>query len=128
MALTARQQRRGGGATNTRRGSSAKQVPAPRSGSGSARPTGKSSSRPQVHDVDTSQAEHLLGAAHPTFNFDSAIDKKTKMTEYKGPAVDVADVYSNKTIIKPQWMRVSATPWVGAKKATGGYGRRIDDT
>ena len=38
--------------------------------------------------------------------FETEIERKTKLM-YKGPAVDVADVYSNKALIKPQWMRVS---------------------
>ena len=56
------------------------------------------------------------------------IREKTKIGTYTGSGVQLSEVYSNKELVKPTWFRVSQTPFHGAAVATGGYGRRIDDT
>ena len=106
--------RRGGGVTNL--------------------PTGRSKVRSesaaQTHLEQDSKYRKGGGSAEfqPAFTRADEVREKTKIGTYTGSGVQLSEVYSNKGLVKPTWFRVSQTPFHGAAVATGGYGRRIDDT
>jgi len=83
------------------------------------------SSREQVQGGEGETKEQSLSSRLAIGLTES--EKKNKLG-YHGPAVQVADVYSNKALVKPTWLRVTTTPWHGAMVSTGGYGRKVDDT
>ena len=55
-------------------------------------------------------------------------DKEVEVTKLQSRAIDIAALYADKTIVTPQWLKRSESPFMAAAKATGGYGRRMDDT
>jgi len=54
-------------------------------------------------------------------------EKPVENTALQSSKWQAAKCYSDTDCITPQWMKVSCTPFYAPAKATGGYGRRIED-
>ena len=77
----------------------------------------------QLTDL-TKKHKYVAGEAH----VHGLYDKEVEVTKVQSRAIDIAALYADKTIVTPQWLKVSESPFMAAAKASGGYGRRMDDT
>lgn len=132
MALSARRARQGGGKT-TRSHESVKSMQSESFSVASARQlfssrhgAAEALGGAKVNHTDlTKKHVYEEGEAKAGFRF---YEKEVEQTQMQSRAMSEASLYADKSLITPTWLKVSESPFTAAAKASGGYGRRMDDT